>query len=354
VRVTFVLPGSGHLPVGGFKVVYEYANRLLGRGHEATVVHTAQFDQEAAAFSRLKTRVRFVQRTLDKSYRPEWFPLHPEVTLLWRATPAAAGVPDADVVIATAWQTAEWLGDYPTEKGRKFYLIQHYETWSGPKARVDATFSLGLRHLAIARWLQDVVRAQGADADYLPNGLDFSAFGVDVAPERRGPRAMMLYHEADWKGSADGLRALEQVKAQIPDLGATLFGTPAAPALPSWIRYEQRPTPEVLRRLYNESAIFLATSWTEGWGLPGCEALMCGCALAATDVGGHREFARHHETALLSPPKDPAALAQNVVKLLQDDALRVQLTEQGRAYVQRFTWERAVVGLEQQFKAAGE
>jgi glycosyltransferase involved in cell wall biosynthesis len=353
VRITFVLPGSGHLPVGGFKVVYEYANRLVGRGHAVTVVHSAQFDREAPAFSRLKTRVRFVQRSLDGSYRPGWFALRPEVRLLWRATPAPAGVPDADVVVATAWQTAEWVADYPAHKGRKFYLIQHYETWSGPEARVNSSFTLGLHNLAIARWLQEVVKEQGAEADYLPNGLDFSAFGVDIPLRERAPRAMMLYHEADWKGSADGLKALKRVKAVVPELEATLFGTPAVPAgLPPWIRYERRPTPEVLRRRYNESAVFLATSWTEGWGLPGCEALLCGCALAATDVGGHREFARHQETALLSPPKDPAALAQNVVTLLQDDGLRVRLAEGGRAYVQRFTWERAVARLEQQMQGS--
>ena len=122
---------------------------------------------------------------------------------------------------------------------------------------------------------------------------------------------VMFYHGADWKGSADGIRALQAVKTQVPELKATLFGVPSAPAgLPSWIRYEQTPSPERLRGLYNDSAVFLATSWTEGWGLPGCEALLCGCALAATDVGGHREYAVNSKTALLSPPKDPAALAK--------------------------------------------
>jgi len=346
VRVTFVLPGSGHLPVGGFKVVYEYANRLAARGHTVTVIHAAQFDCEASAASRLKTGVRFVQRRLDQSYRPDWFALRPDVSLLWRATPAAAGLPDADAVVATAWQTAEWVADYPESKGRKFYLIQHHETWSGPGARVNATFR-GLHNLVIARWLQEVVRAHGADADYLPNGLDFAAFGVDVPPQTRAPRAMMLYHDADWKGSADGLAALKEVKAQVPELKATLFGTPAAPApLPDWVHYEQKPSPERLRRLYNDAAVFLATSWTEGWGLPGCEALLCGCALAATDVGGHREYARHGETALLSPPRDPAALARNVTELLGDKTLRLGLAEGGRTYVRGFSWKQAVERLE--------
>lgn len=348
MRVTFVLPGAGSVPVGGFKVVYEYANRLTKRGHSVTVVHTAQPDRQASTGERLKKSVRFVQRNVDKSYRPNWFNLRPDVSLLWRATPAAQGVPDADAVIATAWQTAEWVAAYPAVKGRKFYLIQHYETWSGPKERVDATFGLGLRNLVIARWLEEPVRAQGADAAYVPNGLDFGAFGIDTPPENRGVHAM-FYHGADWKGSADGIEALKTVKTQLPELQATLFGAPAAPeGLPDWIRYEQTPSPKKLRELYNESAVFMATSWTEGWGLPGCEALMCGCALAATDVGGHREYAVNNETALLSPPKNPAGLAQNVLKLFQDEDLRLRIAEQGHAYVQRFTWERAVEGLERE------
>ena len=54
VRVTFVLPGAGSVPVGGFKVVYEYANRLSERGHTVTVVHTAQPDRQASTRERLK------------------------------------------------------------------------------------------------------------------------------------------------------------------------------------------------------------------------------------------------------------------------------------------------------------
>lgn len=347
MRVTFVLPGSGHLPVGGFKVVYAYAGELAHRGHRVCVVHVAQSEQGAPARVQAKARLRYLQRRLNGSYRPGWFPLHPNVELLWRATPDASGIPDADAVIATAWQTAEWVARYPVTKGRGCYLIQHYETWSGPKARVDASLKLPLRKLAIARWLQEVVRELGSEADYLPNGLDFSAFGLDTPPQVRGVHAMMLYHDADWKGSSDGLKALARVKASLPELQATLFGVPAPPPeLPTWIRYAQTPDPERLRQLYNESAVFLATSWAEGWGLPGCEALMCGCALAATDVGGHREFARHGETALLSPPKDPEALAQNTITLLQNQALRLQLARQGHAYVQRFTWERAGARLE--------
>lgn len=347
MRVTFVLPGAGNIPVGGFKIVYEYANHLTAKGHEVSVLHAARADKDAALASKLKAKARYVQRRVDKSYRPDWLALDPKVKLLWRETPAAGGVPEADAVIATAWQTAEWVADYPKSKGKGFYLVQHYETWSGPKDRVDATFTLGLHHLAIARWLQEIIEAHGGRSSLTPNGLDFRTFALENPIETREPRLMMLYHSADWKGSADGIKALKIIKEASPEAQAILFGTPERPQdLPAWIRYERRPTTEFLRQLYNESALFLAPSWTEGWGLPACEAMMCGCALIATDTGGHREFAFDGETARLVPIKSPEMLAEVGLELLADHSQRQSLAYSGHAFIQRFTWSAATARLE--------
>jgi glycosyltransferase involved in cell wall biosynthesis len=85
----------------------------------------------------------------------------------------------------------------------------------------------------------------------------------------------------------------------------------------------------------------------EGWPLPPAEAMMSGCALAATDIGGHREYAVPGDTALLSPPSNPTALAANLIRLVEDDALRVRLARSGLAGVQRFTWTRAVGAFEE-------
>ena len=44
------------------------------------------------------------------------------------------------MVIATWWETAEWVNDFPASKGRKFYLIQHHEIHPYlPLERVQAT-----------------------------------------------------------------------------------------------------------------------------------------------------------------------------------------------------------------------
>jgi glycosyltransferase involved in cell wall biosynthesis len=67
--------------------------------------------------------------------------------------------------------------------------------------------------------------------------------------------------------------------------------------------------------------VFVCSSWEEGFGLPGLEALQCGAALATTDTKGSRDYAFHERTALVSPPRDTVALARNIIRLLGDEGL---------------------------------
>ncbi|MCA1467132.1 glycosyltransferase family 4 protein [Bradyrhizobium sp. IC3195] len=350
--VTFLLPGCGTVPVGGFKVVYEYANGLAQRGWKVRVVHPytvrpEEIEQIRSSYLRRgRNWLSYSRLRVTGDYRPDkWFKISPSVELLWIQTPHARFMPPSDAWVATFWSTARWVATYP---GAHLYLIQHLETWAGPEAEVIATWKLPLQKVVISRWLANIASNYGETASYVPNGLDFQTFGLDVAPERRDPHAVaMLYHSAEWKGSSDGMSALRQAKARQPDMKAFVFGVFQRPTtLPDWIEYYQNPPQHTLRELYNKAAIFLSPSWTEGWPLPPAEALQCGAALVATDIGGHREYARHEETALLSPAKDPDGLAANLVRLLNDQQLRCRLAYQGHEMVRQFTWDRAVSSFE--------
>jgi glycosyltransferase involved in cell wall biosynthesis len=268
--------------------------------------------------------------------------------MLWIPSLHPRFVPDADVIVASSWRTAETMAFWPASKGRKHYLIQHLETWDGPSDRVLATWRLPYRKIVIAQWLAEFARELGESFHYVPNGLDAQSFGIDTRPEDRNPHSVaMLYHTYAWKGSQDGIAALELARQEIPDLTATLFGTSARPAdMPAWIRYLQDPPQQRLRALYNESAIFVAPSWAEGWPLPPAEAMACGCSLACTDIGGHREYAHDGLTALLSAPKAPLELARNVVTLATNQELRLRLSAGGKALIDQFTWERAATRLQ--------
>jgi len=92
---------------------------------------------------------------------------------------------------------------------------------------------------------------------------------------------------------------------------------------------------------------YLSPNWAEGWHLPPAEAMACGCAVVSTDIGGVRDYAEHEKTALLSPPGDPEALTKNLLRLLEDDNLRIQLAKAGHKRIQEFTWDRSTDLLEQ-------
>jgi glycosyltransferase involved in cell wall biosynthesis len=354
MRISFILPFSGHQPVGGFKVAYEYANGLAARGHEVTVFHSpARRLGETTPKCLARQTVVYAGKALGMAggYRPDrWFRIDPRVRLAWRPSLHYRWLPPADAVVATSWETAEWMALYPQDRGRKFYLIQHHEsTFPGADPeRAMATWKMPFNKIVIARWLVELAETIGEKCTYIPNGLDFSNFNLDIPVDLRDPlRLMMLYHHLIWKGSRDGLEAIYRVKREVPGLKVSLFGVPLKPNdLPEWIDYQQNPPQEELRRLYNEAAIFVGPSWAEGWPLPPAEAAQCGAALCLTDIGGHREYGIDGETALLTPPREPEALAKSILKLVACNGERLRLALRGHEFIRQFTWERAVTSME--------
>lgn len=361
MRIAFILPGHGTRPAGGFKVVYEYANGLVKRGHAVTVIHTPyQKTGECSPTALLRRFLVYAGRSLGMGggYRPDgWFDVDPRVILKWVPVPSGRWITDADAVVATSWETSEWTCRYGCSKGRKFYLLQHDERVfdADYSMRVADSWRFPMHKIVVARWLKELMYDIGQPCDHVPNGIDFHAFNLDSPIHNRDHlRLMMLHHTAGWKGSADGLRALAIAHETFPHLKATVYGVGRRPAdLPTWMEYHQQPCQSDLRFLYNDCAIFISPSHSEGWGLPGAEAMACGAALVSTDNGGVRDYAEHEKTALLSPPKDPEALARNVMRLIRDDALRISLAEEGHLHIQQFTWSRAVDAFESCISGVG-
>ena len=128
-----------------------------------------------------------------------------------------------------------------------------------------------------------------------------------------------------------------------PELKAVLFGIPKRPCdLPDWIEYVQNATSKQLKKIYNESQIFLYPTIEEGFGLTCVESMACGCALCATNYLGVHEFAIDGFNSLLSPTKNVKAMVDNACKLLDNDSLRIKLAVEGKKYVEIFDWEKAV------------
>ncbi|MFH1731450.1 MAG: glycosyltransferase [Planctomycetota bacterium] len=78
---------------------------------------------------------------------------------------------------------------------------------------------------------------------------------------------------------------------------------------------------EELVDLYRQSSIFVIASVHEAFGKVIVEAGLCGLPIIGTAVGGIPWHVVDGENGLLVPPRDPAALAAAVARLLDDPAL---------------------------------
>jgi glycosyltransferase involved in cell wall biosynthesis len=353
VRVTFLLPCYPVAPIGGFRAVYEYANHFVDRGHEVTVVHARRTRHTpAAAISGPLDLARRAKKRLGEFLkRPsiDWQRIDERVRLLFVPDDTPRQLPPADALFATSWQTVSCVLESPEEKGKKCYLIQHYETWEATKELVDATWRAALHKAVIAKWLLDVGKDLGCqDVTYIPYGMNRTQYRLSQPIEDRPRRIAMLFAQTPFKGSADGIAALRIAKMKHPDLSAVLFGTPnRQPWIPDWIEYHQNPPQEfIVSEIYNKSSVFVCPSLSEGFFLPSAEAACCGCAIASTDNGGAREYVEDRVTGLLSPPGDPQSLAENICLLLADDALRTKLARACNSHVARFSWDESASRLE--------
>lgn len=92
-----------------------------------------------------------------------------------------------------------------------------------------------------------------------------------------------------------------------------------------------------LPKLYNNASVFVLPSLQDGFGMVVYEAAACGLPVIITEnVGAH---IRDGQDGYIVPIRDSSALADRLLCLYQDDALRRTMGESAQAYVQQFTWQ---------------
>lgn len=276
-----------------------------------------------------------------------------------------AGIlPEADLTLATDTETA-WpvrlLG-----KGRLASFSQHYEPYfwkerlGGTASRREAqmAYHLGLQPLVNSPWLQQMLQQElpGVDVQLVPNAIDHQVFtGSPCIRAPDEPLRLISYggRSAQWKGFEQMCQALALVKARHPELRFewSVYGDSLLPPDNSIFPY--RPLgflkPGDLAQAYRSHHVLLSASWYESFPLFPIEAMACGLA-AITTQPGTELFAQHENTAWVVPPRDPQALADAVVRLARDEALRQRLAAQGQARSHEFTWGQAGLAMEAALK----
>jgi L-malate glycosyltransferase len=339
VRLTIVLPSYKAVPIGGYRVHYEYANRLAARGHAITIVARVPSRRQRVAV-RCRGRRRGLRRLVA------WFDFDPRIRL---EVDDGRGIPQCDVAVVTAWATAEAV---PTIRSRARGVVQiayDYEYWMladrAKRERMSEAFALpdvvvATSH-AVARMLKEAGREPDAT---ITCGIDPEAFHIVRDPDSRDMVAGFVARPGPIKRCEDAVAALARVR-ETRAVRVVAVGTVDVD-LPPWVERLEAPSDDAMRSFYNELAVFLLPSAYEGWGLTAVEAMACGAAVVTTRNGGVEDFARDGVNALLVPPQDPDALARACARLLDDKAMRTRIADRGVQTARDMDWEASIDAFE--------
>lgn len=156
------------------------------------------------------------------------------------------------------------------------------------------------------------------------------------------PFVLYLGLIAPSKGTFDLLSAWPAVQAQAPTWQLKVGGNGDSAALlqraadlgvAASVQYLGWVTGEHKQGLIAAAGVFVLTSYNEGLPVAVLEAMACGVPVVCTPVGGVPDIVADGQEGLLVPVGDPAALADALVRLAGQPALRQALGQAGRRRV---------------------
>jgi glycosyltransferase involved in cell wall biosynthesis len=232
-----------------------------------------------------------------------------KTVLHWRvAAPVRFPLGFTDAVIAVSDTAAQQIlkGNFPAEKVavvRSSIDTRFFEPFDG--ARTQMRNHLGLKEDGfIIAGMGRLVKGKGYEV--LLKSL------AELAPSDRP--TLLLAGDGGERQKLEDLATELGIAQQVKFLG---FQSDVRPIL--WA---------------SDIFVHVPTTFPEGTPNAILEAMAAGLPVIATPVGGIPEVVRDGENGLLVPPNDHKALAEAILKLRQNESLRVELGKQAQKWVQ--------------------
>jgi phosphatidylinositol alpha-1,6-mannosyltransferase len=229
-------------------------------------------------------------------------------------------------------------------------------------------FGRAARIIAVSPYTQRVLlgAAPQARTVVIPNGgetaqLAQAVQAAEIGP-KRGPMVLAVGAVKARKGTLELVRAFDHVRKAYPDAHCIIAGTLTADlayvervrqeidrlGLSNHVSLTGRIPEERLFNLYRTADVFALPAMNdgphfEGFGLVYLEASAAGLPVIGTrDCGAEAAIIAGETGLLVSQERVEDELAEAIIRLLGDDALRARMGEAGRAYALTQTWDAAV------------
>jgi phosphatidylinositol alpha-mannosyltransferase len=185
---------------------------------------------------------------------------------------------------------------------------------------------------------------------HIPNGVDTSLF-TPTAPRpprvrRDVPSLLFLGRFDPRNGLASLITAFRRVRGPRRPLQLVVVGDGP---LRSYYQRLAAGDPDITfvgsvlgerPSYYANCSLYACPTTKASFGITLLESMACGTPIVCSDINGFRNVVAHEREALLVPCGDGDGLADVLVRLLDDDALRARLGAVGRHRSHAYAWPR--------------
>ena len=196
----------------------------------------------------------------------------------------------------------------------------------------------------------------------VPNGVEPGRYqrAVPIARYRDGvPNILFVGRMEPRKGLIHLLRAFRKLQRDGVRARLLLVGTgPGEREARRYVLTRQLDYVEFLGRvseaqkaqLFKTADIYVSpATGRESFGIVLLEAMSAGAPIICSDMHGYRGVVRRERDGILVEPGNADALAASIRRLIDDPALRAQLSRAGEERAQLFTWERVGQAVEEYY-----